>query len=42
MSILSKLVPQEVRFFELFDQAANKIHEGLDAIQESIKNPGNL
>ena len=42
MSILSKLVPQEVRFFELFDQAALKIHEGLDAIQEAIKKPEHL
>jgi predicted phosphate transport protein (TIGR00153 family) len=42
MSILSKLVPQEVKFFDLFDQAATKIHEGLDAIQVALRKPEDL
>ncbi|MBI5527889.1 MAG: DUF47 domain-containing protein [Deltaproteobacteria bacterium] len=42
MSILSKLVPQEVKFFDLFEQAALKIHEGLDAIQVALRKPEEL
>jgi len=42
MSILSKLVPKEVKFFELFDQTAHKIDEGLDVFVELLKKPEDM
>jgi predicted phosphate transport protein (TIGR00153 family) len=42
MSLFSKLVPREVKFFELFDQTAGKIHEGLDEFIEVLNDPSSM
>jgi uncharacterized protein Yka (UPF0111/DUF47 family) len=42
MSLLSKLVPKEVKFFDLFNETALKIREGLDEFQLMLKNPDKM